>query len=260
MSTTTWVALGLMALAILTMPIYAVMTRSRAVDADVARRPTTIILGTWVRDWLMWMIGPVERKFVEWKLSPDLFNYIGGAFGLFAGIAYAQNELALGGWLILIGGLADIFDGRIARARGIGSNYGEFLDSMLDRFAEMFAFLGIALYFEPTWWAMSATVLASGGSMMVSYARAKGEAVGVDCRGGIMQRAERLVTLAVASLIDTPITTALGWIPGVILLSAVTLIGLGSLGTAVYRTVYICRALRKMEVEAAAKVAASPAV
>lgn len=259
MSTTTWVALSLMALAILTMPIYAVMTRSRAVDADVARRPTTIILGTWVRDWLMWMIGPVERKFVEWKLSPDLFNYIGGAFGLFAGIAYAQNELALGGWLILIGGLADIFDGRIARARGIGSNYGEFLDSMLDRFAEMFAFLGIALYFEPTWWAMSATVLASGGSMMVSYARAKGEAVGVDCRGGIMQRAERLVTLAVASLIDTPITTALGWIPGVILLSAVTLIGLGSLGTAVYRTVYICRALRKMEVEAAAKAAVDQA-
>jgi CDP-diacylglycerol--glycerol-3-phosphate 3-phosphatidyltransferase len=259
MSTTTWVALSLMALAILTMPIYAVVARRRAVDADVARRPTTILLGTWVRDWLMWIIGPVERKFVEWKLSPDLFNYIGGAFGFFAGFAYSQNELALGGWLILLGGLADIFDGRIARARGIGSNYGEFLDSMLDRFAEMFAFLGIALYFEPTWWAMSATVLASGGSMMVSYARAKGEAVGVDCRGGIMQRAERLVVLAVASLIDTPVTTALGWVPGVILLCAVTLIGLGSLGTAVYRTIFICKALRRMELEAAAKAAAATA-
>jgi phosphatidylinositol phosphate synthase len=259
MSTTTWVALSLMALAILTMPIYAVVARRRAVDADVARRPTTILLGTWVRDWLMWIIGPVERRFVEWKLSPDLFNYIGGAFGFFAGFAYSQNELALGGWLILLGGLADIFDGRIARARGIGSNYGEFLDSMLDRFAEMFAFLGIALYFEPTWWAMSATVLASGGSMMVSYARAKGEAVGVDCRGGIMQRAERLVVLAVASLIDTPVTTALGWVPGVILLCAVTLIGLGSLGTAVYRTIFICKALRRMEIEAAAKAVAGTA-
>jgi len=252
MSTTTWVALSFMALAILTMPVYAVMTRRRPVDADVARRPTTIILGTWVRDWLMWMIGPVERKFVEWKLSPDIFNYVGGAFGLFAGVAFANNELALGGWLTLFGGLADIFDGRIARARGIGSNYGEFLDSMLDRFAEMFVFIGIALYFEPTWWAMTATVLASGGSMMVSYARAKGEAVGVDCRGGIMQRAERLVVLAVASLLDAPVTTALDWIPGSILLAAVTLIGLGSLGTAVYRTVYISKALRRMEREAAA--------
>jgi phosphatidylglycerophosphate synthase len=248
-----------MALAILTMPVYAVMTRRRPVDADVARRPTTIILGTWVRDWLMWIIGPVERKFVEWKLSPDIFNYVGGAFGLFAGIAFANNELALGGWLILFGGLADIFDGRIARARGIGSNYGEFLDSMLDRFAEMFVFIGIALYFEPTWWAMTATVLASGGSMMVSYARAKGEAVGVDCRGGIMQRAERLVVLAVASLLDAPVTRALDWIPGSILLAAVTLIGLGSLGTAVYRTVYICRALRKTEREAAAKQGSSAA-
>ena len=172
MSTTTWVALSLMALAILTMPIYAVMTRSRAVDADVARRPTTILLGTWVRDWLMWIIGPIERRFVAWKLSPDIFNYVGGAFGLFAGIAYAKSELALGGWLILIGGLADIFDGRIARARGIGSNYGEFLDSMLDRFAEMFAFLGIALYFEPTWWAMSATVLASGAVAVPAFSAA----------------------------------------------------------------------------------------
>ena len=97
--------------------------------------------------------------------------------------------------------------------------------------------------------------------MMVSHARAKGEAVGVDCRGGIMQRAERLVVLAVASLIDTPLTTALGWVPGVILLSAVTLIGLGSLGTAVYRTIFICKALRRMEIEAAAKasVGAAPA-
>jgi CDP-diacylglycerol--glycerol-3-phosphate 3-phosphatidyltransferase len=259
MSTTTWVALSLMALAILTMPFYAVMTRRRPVDEDVARRPTTILLGTWVRDWLMWIIAPVERKFVEWKLSPDIFNYVGGAFGLLAGIAFANNELALGGWLILFGGLADIFDGRIARARGIGSNYGEFLDSMLDRFAEMFVFIGIALYFEPTWWAMTATVLASGGSMMVSYARAKGEAVGVDCRGGIMQRAERLVVLAVASLLDAPVTTALGWIPGAILLAAVTLIGLGSLGTAVYRTVYICKALRVMEREAAAKAGSSAA-
>ena len=68
-----------------------------------------------------------------------------------------------------------------------------------------------------------------------------------------------LPVLAVASLIDTPVTAALGWIPGVILLSAVTLIGLGSLGTAVYRTIFICKALRRMEIEAAAKAKASAA-
>ena len=67
------------------------------------------------------------------------------------------------------------------------------------------------------------------------------------------------MVLAVASLLDAPVTTALGWIPGAILLAAVTLIGLGSLGTAVYRTVYICKALRKMEREAAAKAGSTAA-
>jgi phosphatidylglycerophosphate synthase len=247
MTPITYGALAAVALFLFTMPAYAVARRRRPVDADVARRPTTILLGTWVRDWLMWLIEPLERALVRWKASPDLFNYIGGAFGLLAGVAYARDQLALGGWFILLGGLADIIDGRIARARGIASNYGEFLDSMLDRFAEMFAFIGLALYFEPSPWAMTATVLASGGSMMVSYARAKGEGVGVDCRGGVMQRAERLVLLAIASLIDAPVTEALGWIPGMLLLGAISLIGLGSIGTAVYRTVYIAKELRKKE-------------
>ncbi len=246
MTPTTTVALAVAALFLLTMPAYAIVHRRRPIDADVARRPTTILLGTWVRDWLMWLIAPLERALVRREVSPDLFNYIGGAFGLCAGIAYSFDALALGGWLILLGGLADIFDGRIARARGIASNYGEFLDSMLDRFAEMFAFLGLALYFEPSPWAMTATVLASGGSMMVSYARAKGEGVGVDCRGGVMQRAERLVLLAVASLLDGVVTHALGWRPGMLLLGAISLIGLGAIGTAIYRTIYIARSLGRV--------------
>jgi CDP-diacylglycerol--glycerol-3-phosphate 3-phosphatidyltransferase len=225
------------------MPVFAIVSRNRPVDADVARRPTTFLLGFWIRDWLMWIIAPVERAFVAWKVSPDFFNYLGCLLGLLAGIAYAGEELALGGWLILLGGLADIFDGRIARARGLASDYGEFIDSMLDRFAEMFAFLGLALYFEPSPWAFLATVLASGASMMVSYARAKGGEVHVDCKGGVMQRAERLVLLAVASLLDSVITSAFGWKPGMVLLGAITLIGVGSLGTAIYRTIYIARAL-----------------
>jgi len=191
MTPTTYAALILAGMFLLTMPVFAVVSRNRPVDADVARRPTTFLLGTWVRDWLMWLISPAERAFVSWGLSPDLFNYFGGLMGLFAGFAYAKESLALGGWLVLLGGVADIIDGRIARARRVASDYGEFLDSMLDRFAEMFAFIGLAVYFEAVPLAMTATILALGGSLMVSYARAKGEGVRVDCRGGVMQRAER---------------------------------------------------------------------
>lgn len=247
MTATTYIALTLVGILLLTMPVFAIVSRSRPMDADVARRPTTALLGYWVRDWVMWVIAPLERAMVAWRVSPDLFNYLGVAFGVFAAVAYARHSLAAAGWMVLLGGLADIMDGRIARARGLASAYGEFLDSMLDRFSEAFVFVGLAFVFEGSALAAAGLLLAIGGSMMVSYARAKGAVVGVDCRGGVMQRAERLVIVAVASLVDGPITSALGWRPGMVLLAAVWVVGVGSLGTAVYRTAYIARALRKRE-------------
>jgi phosphatidylglycerophosphate synthase len=241
---TTRLALALVAAVLLTMPVFALAARRRPRDADVARRPTTVLLGFWVRDWVMWLIGPLERALVRSGVSPDVFNYLGAAMGLAAGLAYARGATAAAGWLVLLGGLADILDGRIARARGIASARGEFLDSMLDRFAETFAFAGLALFFGPRPWAAAATGLALGASMLVSYARAKGDAVGVACRGGVMQRAERLVLLAVASFADAPATAAAGWREGTVLAAAVTLIAVGALGTAAYRTAFVARALR----------------
>ncbi|HJR64107.1 MAG TPA: CDP-alcohol phosphatidyltransferase family protein [Gemmatimonadaceae bacterium] len=237
------IALSLIALLLLTMPLFAVVSRGREVDADVARRPTTVLLGSWVRDWLMWVIAPMERWFVRARVSPDLFNYLGAAFGLASGVAFARDVLSLAGWFILLGGAADIFDGRVARARGIASSRGAFLDSSLDRFAEAFAFVGIAVYFTDRPWGALATALALGGSMLVSYTRARGEALGVSCRGGVMQRAERLVLLALAALLDSAITSRLAWRPGTLLAWTVALIGAGSLGTAIYRTATIAKGL-----------------
>jgi CDP-diacylglycerol--glycerol-3-phosphate 3-phosphatidyltransferase len=239
------VSLSLVGLLLLTMPVYAVVSRGRPIDPEVARRPKTILLGHWVRDWLMWVIGPMERGFVRAGLSPDVFNFLGALLGLAAGVAFATGDFALAGWLILLGGAADIFDGRIARARGLANKYGEFLDSTLDRFAETFAYTGLALRLVHTPWMSLATVLALGGSMLVSYTRAKGEALGVSCKGGIMQRAERLVLLALAALLDATVCARAGWRPGTLLALAVAVIGVGSLGTGVYRTWYIARALRR---------------
>jgi CDP-diacylglycerol--glycerol-3-phosphate 3-phosphatidyltransferase len=178
-------------------------------------------------------------------VSPDVFNYLGVAFGAAAGVAFAQRELALAGWAILLGGLADIFDGRIARARGLTSRYGAFMDSTLDRFAEGFSFIGVTWYLShsPVGAALSAAAIS--GSLLVSYTRARGEAVGVTGTGGVMQRAERLVLLALGALADTALTTRMGWPEGRVLLAAVAIIALGSMGTAVYRTVSIARTLAR---------------
>jgi CDP-diacylglycerol--glycerol-3-phosphate 3-phosphatidyltransferase len=236
-----WLLLAVVA----TMPVFALVSRNRPRDPDVARRSASALLGFWVRDWVMWLIGPAERLLVRSGVSPDVFNYLGVAFGAAAGVAFAQRELALAGWAILLGGLADIFDGRIARARGLTSRYGAFMDSTLDRFAEGFSFIGVTWYLSHSPVGAARSAAAITGTLLVSYTRARGEAVGVTGTGGVMQRAERLVLLALGALADTALTTRMGWPEGRVLLAAVAIIALGSMGTAVYRTVSIARTLAR---------------
>jgi len=238
------IALAAVVAIVLTMPVYAVVSRGRPLDPEVARRPATVLLGYWVRDWVMWMVTPLERALIGSGISPDVLNVLGAVMGFAAGVAYARGAPEIAGWFIILGGVADIMDGRVARARNLVSPYGEFLDSMLDRFSEVFAFVGLGLYLAPIPSGIPATVLAAGSSLLVSYARAKGDAVGVACRGGVMQRAERLVLLALTSLVDRLVTSSAGWHEGTMLLAAVWLIGLGALGTAIYRTLFIARALK----------------
>jgi CDP-diacylglycerol--glycerol-3-phosphate 3-phosphatidyltransferase len=239
------IALTLVAAALASMPVFALIRRGQPLDADVARRSASVLLGFWVRDWLMWAIGPVERLVVRAKISPDVFNYLGVLFGACAGAAFAVGEMSVAGWMVLLGGLADIFDGRIARARGLTNSYGAFMDSTLDRFAEVFAFVGVAWFLADTRAGAAITLLAISASLLVSYTRARGEAVGVTGAGGIMQRAERLVVLALAGLFDGVATARFGWAPGGLVFGAVTLIAVGALGTAVYRTASIAAQLKR---------------
>lgn len=238
-------ALALVLALFLTMPVYAVARRSRVMDRDVARRGSTVLLGYWLRDWLMWLIGPVERAIVRVGVSPDVFNYLGLLLAAGAGLAFAQGALGVAGWLVLLGGAADVFDGRIARARGLASSYGAFLDSTLDRFAETLTFLGLIVYFAAVPAMALATAAALAGSLLVSYTRARGEALGITGSGGVMQRAERLVLLAVGAILDPVITSRAGWGAGTVLAIVLVMIAVGTAGTAIYRTVTIARTLKR---------------
>lgn len=241
------VALALVGALLLTMPVFAVVSRHRTIDPDVARRGRTIILGRWVRDWLMWIIGPIERGMIRAGVSPDALNYLGVLLGLLAGAAFALGMLGAGGWLILLGGVADVFDGRVARARGVTNQYGAFADSTLDRFTESFTFLGLIVYFAGSAFFELATASALSGSLLVSYTRARGEAQGVSNTAGVMQRAERLVLLGLGGIVDPIVTSRLSWPQGTILGWIVVMIAVGSWGTAIYRTVAIGNELKRRD-------------
>lgn len=143
-----------------------------------------------------------------------------------------------------------MFDGRIARKTGTSSKSGAFYDSVMDRFGEAVVFMGLAVYFHNSW-VLYAVLGALIGSTMVSYTRAKGDSVGIDCKVGAMQRPERIVYLGVASIFSPPFRQVVApqVVPPVeyLAIAALIFIAFMTLVTSVYRIIYIFRKLRIAE-------------
>jgi CDP-diacylglycerol--glycerol-3-phosphate 3-phosphatidyltransferase len=242
------VLLAVLGLALATMPLFALSGASRRPDPLESSARGDFVLGSFVRSWFYWFVRPVERLSLALGLGPLFYNLLGVALGSAGGVAFAYGHLVLGGWGVLLGGAADVLDGRIARARGLASRRGAFLDSTLDRFAEFGAFVGLAVWFREDPLALLAVVVALGGSLLVSYARARGESVGIVCKVGVLQRAERLLLLGFGGLLDPFVTSAVGAErPGALLLPVVGIVALGTVGTAIYRTVWIARRLPRVD-------------
>ena len=236
------VFLGILAVAIASMPIYAVVGRTRDDAHEIADRGG-FVLGSFVRSWFYWFIWPIERASLAVGLSPTAYNVAGVLCGCAAGACFATGRVNLGGWLVLLGGAADVLDGRIARARGLANETGAFLDSTLDRFAEVGAFVGLAVMYMHSASQLAVVVTAMGGSLLVSYARARGESLGVVAKVGIMQRAERLLLVGFGGVFDPAVTSWQGWAPGTLLFWPLGVVAVGTVATAVYRTVWIAQRL-----------------
>lgn len=236
------VLVAILAVALASMPVYAMVARARHDPNEIADRGG-FVLGGFVRSWFYWFVWPVERAALAIGLSPTAFNVGGVLCGSAAGVFFATGRVNLGGWFVLLGGIADVLDGRIARARGMANQTGAFLDSTLDRFAEVGAFVGLAVMFRDSATELAVVVIALGGSLLVSYARARGESLGVVAKVGIMQRAERLLLVGFGGIFDPAVTAWRGWAPGTLLFWLLALVAVGTVGTAVYRTVWIARRL-----------------
>jgi CDP-diacylglycerol--glycerol-3-phosphate 3-phosphatidyltransferase len=231
--------------ALVSMPVFALVHRGRR-DPDAEGKGSRFLLGVgdFLVHWFMWAIGPLERALVRAGAGPDAMNAAGLLFGCASGVLIGLGHLEAGGGAIALAGVADILDGRLARARQLSSPYGKFIDSTLDRFVETFAFLGFAVYFAGRPWGPLVVAAGLGGSLLVSYAQARGETVSVSGSGGLMQRAERLVLQILGCLFDPVLCRGLGQPEGTVLFWVLAVVAAGALGTAVHRTVWIARRLR----------------
>ena len=224
------------------MPVYALLSKKRHDPLEIENRGS-FVFGGFVRRWFYWFIGPMERVSLIIGLPPTAYNVAGAFCGCLAGYCFGTAQVSMGGWLVLLGGVADILDGRVARARGLASQRGAFLDSTLDRFAELGAFVGLAVLYMESVPELVVVVAALGGSLLVSYTRARGESLGVTAKVGVMQRAERLLLVGLGAVLDPRLTSWQGWDPGAFLFWPLALVATGTLSTAVYRTVWIARRL-----------------
>lgn len=159
-----------------------------------------------LRDGVYGIIAPLINVLVRKRVHPNLLTTIGFFSTCGGALAFHSNQVRLAGLLILLGGFIDILDGRVARLTGLGSKFGAFYDSTLDRIGEIVTFIGILSLYNDYRSELHhtgmiyAVMLAMAGSLMISYTRARAESLGLDCRVGIMPRAERIVLIGGAAL------------------------------------------------------------
>lgn len=160
-----------------------------------------------LRNALESLIDPIVNALIRSGTSPNVITTISTGVVLGAGVAYGAGQVRLGGVLLLLSGIGDMLDGRVARGGNRVTSFGAFYDSTLDRVGDAALFGGIAIYFARggvpaslQTWALLAALVGLGATLIVSYARARAEGVGLDCQVGIAQRAERILGLGVPSL------------------------------------------------------------
>jgi len=143
-----------------------------------------------------------RNRLIESRLTPNAISITGLIGNLIAAVLILEEHFVLAGVAFVLGSLCDMFDGRYSRMSGKGTPFGAFLDSTLDRVEEGVVLAAVAAWFakEGNELAVGATVIAVVGSYMVSYTRARAEALGVECKVGIASRAVRVVILSVGLL------------------------------------------------------------
>ena len=183
-------------------------------------------------------VRPLVDVLLKWGIRPNTITTFGTGLMLVSAVAYGMGHVRIGG-LLLLSGLVDTIDGQVARRGAMVTRFGAFYDSTLDRIGDGATFIGIGTYLLLTpgiQYREAGVVLcmvATLASLVVSYERARAEGLGLDCAVGIAQRAERIVSIGLLSLL-------FGAGPGGIILEAsVAILTLLALITIVQRAVHV---------------------
>jgi CDP-diacylglycerol---glycerol-3-phosphate 3-phosphatidyltransferase len=148
-------------------------------------------------------VKPMGNALRKTGLTPDHLTVLGLLVGVGAAVAIGSGNLLLGMFLVILAALPDLLDGALAKASDSSSQRGAFFDSTVDRVTDFLLLGGIAWYFMSTESAHMAMLpfAVAAVSSIISYERAKAESLGIDAKGGLMERAERIIAICVGLLV-----------------------------------------------------------
>lgn len=143
------------------------------------------------------------------NISPNAVTYLGLVLTIGVAVLAALGEIRWAGVVYLFAAACDAVDGTLARVSGKGSRFGAFLDSTIDRIEESIVFLGLTIYYAQVGglWELPLLMIVAVASLMVSYTRARAEALAVECKVGFMTRVPRVAIMIIGMLLDQILIT-----------------------------------------------------
>lgn len=180
------------------------------------------------------VLGPIAIFLNKLGIHPNTLT-ITGMVGTAVGAYFvSQGELFLGGLLVILMGPIDAMDGAVARVRGEPEDFGAFVDSVSDRYSELFIFWGLLWYYLQAgdWLACMLVFAAAAGSVLVSYVRARAQSLGFDTKVGLLTRVERYFVVGPSLLFNAPLV-------------GVVIVAIGANFTALQRIFHVRQGIRK---------------
>ncbi len=160
----------------------------------------------WARQHFKGVLTPVARGLLRLGLHPNNVTLLGLAGNAVGAVFLAQGYMTIGGLIVLLMAPLDALDGTMARLLGQPTKWGAFADSVTDRWSEFFIFMGLLYYYLAQGDRLLSLLVFAAvmGSIMVSYTKARAEALGYDCNVGVLTRMERFLVLAPGLVLNLP--------------------------------------------------------
>jgi CDP-diacylglycerol--glycerol-3-phosphate 3-phosphatidyltransferase len=151
---------------------------------------------------LRWVLYKIVHALAATGVEPNFLTFLGFLVNIAAAILFARGNFPAAGGVMLLAGLFDMVDGRVARAQGRVTRFGAYFDSVIDRYSDVSLYFGLLIYYAGVNRFRYAILVgvAMAGSVMVSYARARAESLIPECKAGFWERPERIVLLILGAL------------------------------------------------------------